>query len=139
MVRRTGPHTLALVSTQGALIPVRLEADDVPEGAPSYHPFYKSCVIGSAFRSAELRFKTGDRITFPAMTVEVTRVNGRGLPVEATFTFIESLDSARYHWIFWDSPAGHYAPFTPPRVGEQVRLVGPLFAGLGFVLNPPIH
>jgi len=139
VVRRTGSHTLVLVSTHGSLIPVRLEAGDVPADAPAIHPFYKSCVISSAFRSAELRFKPGDMITFPAMTVEVTRVNGRGLPVEATFTFIESLDSARYHWVFWDSLAGHYAPFTPPRVGEHVRLVGPLFAGLGLALNPPIH
>ncbi|MEI6167590.1 MAG: hypothetical protein WCS52_10370 [bacterium] len=129
VVRRTGSRTLVLVASHGALIPVRLEADDVPPGAPSRHPFYKSCVIGSAFRSAQLRFKPGDRITLPAMTVEVDCVNGRGLPVEATFTFVESLDSARYHWVFWDSLAGHYAPFTPPRVGEQVCLVGPLVAG----------
>jgi len=129
VVRRTGTHTLVLVSAQGSLIPVRLAADDMPPGAPAMHPFYKSCVIGSAFRSAENRFTAGERVTLGAMMVEVNRVNDRGLPVEATFTFNEPLDSLRYHWVFWDSRASRYAPFTPPPVGDQMRLAGPLFDG----------
>lgn len=127
VVRRTGTHTLVLVSAQGSLIPVRLEAREVPPDAPDVHPFYKSCVIGSAFRSAELRFTPGEHVKLSAITVEVIRVNERGLPVEVTFKFNESLDSIRYHWVYWDSREGHYAPFTPPRVGDQMRLAGPLF------------
>ncbi|MEI8121629.1 MAG: hypothetical protein WCI20_06230 [bacterium] len=129
VARRMGTHALMLISAQGALIPARLEGADVPSGAPYYNSIYKNSVIGSAFRSLEVRFMPGDRVTFPSMTVDVIRVNERGLPVEATFTFKESLDSARYHWVFWDSRTGHYALFTPPRVGEEMRISSPFSAG----------
>jgi len=60
------------------------------------------------------------------MTVVVDRVNDLGFPTEATFTFDRSLDDASYHWVVWDTALGAYAPFTPPGVGEQRRLGGPL-------------
>ncbi len=59
------------------------------------------------------------------MTVDVNRVNARGLPSEATFTFERSLDDARYRWVFWNGAHGRYAPFTPPRLGEERPLPGP--------------
>jgi hypothetical protein len=78
------------------------------------------------FRAEGLRFALGDGTALTGMTVVVDRVNDRGLPMETTFTFDRSLDDVRYHWVFWDTAHGRYAPFTPPRVGEQTRLPGPL-------------
>jgi hypothetical protein len=60
------------------------------------------------------------------MTVVVDRVDDRGHPTEATFQFEVSLDDVRHRWVFWDSAAGRYAPFTPPRLGEELRILGPL-------------
>jgi hypothetical protein len=58
--------------------------------------------------------------------VTVNRVDGRGHPTEATFTFERPLDDTRYHWVFWDRAQGRYAPFMPPPLGEDQRIPGPL-------------
>jgi hypothetical protein len=126
LARRTGTNTLTLVSQDGPLIPARPRTSDLPCGAPFRHDLYKGRMIGTAFRAEVLRFEPGRRTALPGMTVVVDRVDDRGRPTEATFTFERSLDAPRYRWVFWDCAQGRYAPFTPPRVGEERRIPGPL-------------
>jgi hypothetical protein len=126
VVRRTGANTLWLVSQDGPLIPTRPRRVDLPPGSPLRHDLYKVRLICTAFRAEALRLESGDRTALPGMTVVVDRVDDRGHPTEATFQFEVSLDDVRHRWVFWDSAAGRYAPFTPPRLGEELRILGPL-------------
>jgi hypothetical protein len=126
VVRRTGTNTLRLVSQDGPLIPTRPRRADLPPGSPLRHDLYKVRLICTAFRAEALRFESGDRTALPGMAVAVDRVDDRGHPTEAAFQFEHSLEDARYRWVFWDSAAGRYAPFTPPRLGEERRIPGPL-------------
>jgi hypothetical protein len=126
VVRRTGTNTLTLVSEDGPLIPTRPRTSDLPRGAPFRHDLYKSRMISMAFRAEALRFESGARTVLPGMAVVVDRVDDRGHPTGATFRFERSLDDARYRWVFWDSTQGRYALFSPPRLGEERRILGPL-------------
>jgi hypothetical protein len=126
LVRRTGTNTLTLVAQDGPLIPTRPRTSDLPRGAPFRHELYKGRMICTAFRVESLRFAPGARTELPGMTVAVDRVDDRGLPTEATLTFAHPLDDGRYRWVFWDSVSGRYAPFPPPRLGEERRIPGPL-------------
>jgi len=123
---RTGTNTLVETSTHGPLIPARPRRGDMPPGTPFYHDLYKESLNSSCFRPEEIGFSPGDNVVVPCMTVVVDRVNSRGFPTQATFTFARSLDDAGYHWVYWDSAQGLYSLFTPPRVGEQIRIAGPL-------------
>lgn len=128
--RRIETNTLVLVSANGPLVPVRPKSASLPFDAPLRHPLYKSFVISSAFRAEGVGFAPGDRIALPGMTVTVDRLDQHGLPMEVTITFARSLNDARYHWVFWDSAKVHYALFTPPTLGAEMWLPGPL---------PPCH
>ncbi|MEI6787151.1 MAG: hypothetical protein WCL49_01610 [bacterium] len=123
---RTETNTLVVISAHGPLIPTRPRTGDIPPSAPLHHELYKVSRFASTFRSEAIGFSPGDKVAVPCMTVIVDRVNGRGFPTQATFTFTHSLDDADYHWVFWDSAQGSFALFTPPHVGEQIRIAGPL-------------
>lgn len=126
LVRRTATNTLEITAVNDVLIPARVRAVDLPAGAPRQHPLYKSSVINTAFREEGLRFAPGDRTLLPGMSVEILRVNARGLPAAARFTFAQPLDSPRYHWVYWDAARARYLPWHPPAVESEQTLPGPL-------------
>jgi len=69
--------------------------------------------------------QAGQRIVLPRMTVELMRVDDRGLPVEAAFDFPVPLEDPSLQWIYWDWQRHDYAVFRVPDVGETVTLAGP--------------
>jgi hypothetical protein len=97
----------------------------LPPGSPWRHDLFKIRLICTAFRAEALRFEPGDHTALPGMRVVIDRVDDRGHPTAATFRFACSLDDARFRWVFWDSAAGRYTTFTPPRLGEERRIPGP--------------
>jgi len=62
----------------------------------------------------------GDEVELSGMTVTVTDLAANGGPAAAEFVFDEPLESPSYLWMRWDAQG--CAPFSPPRVGETVRL-----------------
>jgi hypothetical protein len=60
------------------------------------------------------------------MTVELTRVDERGLPVEAAFDFPVPLEDASLQWVYWDWQVNDYVLFRLPPIGKTVTLAGPL-------------
>lgn len=125
-VHRTGTNEVTVVSLSGPLCPARPRPEDLPSGAPWIHGQYKAVLYGSAFREETAGFRVGDGVALPGMAVRVDRVDDRRLPWKATFSFDRALEDARYRWVFWDAARGRYAVFTVPRVGETLRLAGPL-------------
>jgi hypothetical protein len=79
----------------------------------------------SDVRGPDQPMRVGQRIVLPRMTVEITRVDERGLPVEATFDFPVPLEDASLCWLYWDWHRRRYAAFCVPEVGASVTLAGP--------------
>lgn len=62
----------------------------------------------------------GQQIRLEGMTVTVTRTNAAGRPEEASFRFDRPLEDPGLQWFQWKD--GRYARFTPPGIGQSVRL-----------------
>lgn len=65
-------------------------------------------------------FAVGDHFAWREVSIEVTRVNGDGVPIEARFAFPEALENASFCWIQWQGRT--FAPWTVPQIGETVAL-----------------
>jgi hypothetical protein len=67
-----------------------------------------------------MRSQAGDVVDVPGMHVEVERVGEGGIPSTVRFRFDVPLEDAQLVWQHWDH--GHFVPFVPPAVGQQVIL-----------------
>ncbi len=76
-------------------------------------------------RSSGQPMRAGQRLVLPRMSVEVLRVDERGLPVEAAFDFPVPLEDASLQWIYWDWQRRDWAVFPVPQIGASVTLAGP--------------
>jgi len=62
-------------------------------------------------------------VELTGMTIEVLKVNDRGIPKEIAFQFDRPLEDPSLRWVVFQ---GHgYKPFLPPRPGERVMIAGP--------------
>jgi hypothetical protein len=115
-VTRTQPCRLVIRALSRSLL-------DCPDhGGLDYVFFYQAL---SDVRSPDQPMRAGQRIVLPRMTVEVTRVDERGLPVEAAFDFPAPLEDPSLQWLYWDWPSRDYRVFRLPKVGETAILEGP--------------
>ncbi len=71
-------------------------------------------------RSLATPFFAGSVIGLPGMTVTLTEVTPDHLPAEALFHFDKPLEDPGFVWECWTRDG--YAPWSPPAVGETVRL-----------------
>ena len=69
--------------------------------------------------------KTGERILFKDIDVEVLSTTQDGLPKEASFTFTVPLDDPSHKWLVWNWNKMAYEPFEIPEIGETVKITGP--------------
>jgi hypothetical protein len=64
-------------------------------------------------------------VTLSRTNVEVTAVDGRGLPAEVVFRFDQDLDAANLTWARWTAGRDgrpRFAPMAPPAIGARVRV-----------------
>ena len=83
-----------------------------------------------AFRTANLaiaapKCKQGDLYEVGGLSVEVLKVDPENLPIRVAFRFDTSLDSADFHWLWFDWQTITYQPFKIPAIGQGVTLSGP--------------
>jgi len=117
---------LEVVRTQPQRLVVRALSQSLLD-SPSYaglHFVFFYRALGDV-RSADQPMQAGQRIVLPRMTVEVMRVDERGLPVEAAFDFPTALEDPSLQWIYWDWRRRDWAVFPVPKLGETVPLAGP--------------
>jgi len=77
------------------------------------------------FRSPGAPLAPGARVNLPGTSVEVTAVDGRGLPNEVVFRFDDDLDSAKFTWAHWTAGLDgrpRFALMAPPAIGARVRV-----------------
>lgn len=121
-----GFGALEVVRTQPRRLVVRALSRNLLD-CPSYEGlhfvlFYRAlCDV----RGSGQPMQAGQRIVLPRMTVEVMRVDERGLPVEAAFDFPIPLEDPSLQWIYWDWQRREYAVFPVPKIGATMTLAGP--------------
>jgi hypothetical protein len=81
---------------------------------------YLSHAGDEVFRDRAHGMALGERVVLADMTVEVTALTEDGRPAEAAFWFPVPLEHPSLRWLQFRD--GVYRPFTPPAVGEQVRI-----------------
>jgi hypothetical protein len=79
------------------------------------------------YRADSSALARGARVALSEMTVRVSAVNADQRPAAADFEFREPLRSARYLLLRYEH--GWLVPFTPPPVGQRVRLPRESFFG----------
>jgi hypothetical protein len=114
-------RTLRLAS---AATPVEVSRPDArtlvlrPEGGLFPDP------LNRVFRGEDAPMASGERVVLGLATIEVRAVTKDGRPAEVAFSFTLPLDDPSLRWLAWrrEGDGGRYVPFTPPAIGESVRL-----------------
>ncbi len=115
-VVRTQPQRLVVRALSQGLL-------DCPSYAGLHFVFFYRALC--EVRGSDQPMQPGQRIVLPRMTVEVMRVDERGLPVEAAFDFAVPLEDPSLQWIYWDWRRRDYVVFPVPKIGATVTLAGP--------------
>ena len=117
-LQRTDPHTL-IVRPELGFLP--------PPGTPtanSRHPnidfVYAHQRLDRLFRGEQHRMRLGHRVEVTGVSIEVTALTDDGRPSEVAFRFSVPLEDPALRWV--RSERNRYLPFTPPAVGDTVRL-----------------
>jgi len=113
-------HMRILASSQYG--PVEVERIDEMTITVRPRGGYLVTVLDRLFRDDQDPFSVGEKITLTGMTVEVTELTDEGRPAEAAFTFSVGLEDVSLRWLQYKE--GKYIPFSPPAVGESVKLPG---------------
>jgi hypothetical protein len=115
---RPYPKRVRVLSSSGAATELtRIDERTLvvrPEGG------FLSRILDSGFRSKDDPFTLGQRIELPEVTVEITAPTDDGRPAEVTYHFKVPLEHGSLRWLYWNGE--RYAPFTPPDIGESIRL-----------------
>lgn len=81
------------------------------------------------FRGPAHSFSVGYSVRLSGLTIEVLSVTSQGMPDEVRFRFDVPLEDPSLVWVDWEGDLhmyvnldGRYHPFTPPKVGESVRI-----------------
>jgi hypothetical protein len=85
-----------------------------PDGGYLLRPF------DQLYRGVHHPLALHERVQLTEVTVEITELTDDGRPAEATFRFDVPLEDPSHYWLQWTH--GAYRPFTPPAVGDTVRL-----------------
>lgn len=119
-VTRSGDRSLVIRPRHGFLpVPGRATDGDLSSMLESSYIFH---YLDRLFWDRSSPFHVGQRIRLAALTVEVTQIDAAGLPLEARFDFDVALDDPSLCWFV--GRRGRFIPFTPPAVGETVRIPG---------------
>jgi len=81
---------------------------------------YLKWIFDRLFRDEQHLMSLGDQVVLTGMTAEVTALTGDGRPAEVTFRFAVPLEDPSLRWLCWRE--GAFVPFTPPAVGQTVKL-----------------
>jgi hypothetical protein len=79
----------------------------------------------SDFRAAQDRFKPGEALPLPGLSVTVESLDTEGHPVEILYRFDTPLTEPSRSWLRWDWQLERYESFDLPAVGQTLTLKGP--------------
>jgi hypothetical protein len=114
-VHRTDDQTL-VIQSHGPNI---FSCDNVG----SFHAAYALSAFSRL--SGQRQFHPGDRYQLDGLTVEILALDAAQLPSRVAFHFDAPLDSAAFHWTWFDWRTWSGQPFQVPAIGQMVTLGGP--------------
>ena len=126
-IRRTGPNTL-VVKTEGG------DFFSCEQHSP-LHFAYLFSEFNTLFRGDNFAYKLNDKVTLPRLTIEVTAVDEKAMPIELSFTFASSLDDPALCWYQFDWYSRSYLSFVVPAIGEEKQIPGPPPSSLSESMN----
>jgi len=124
-VTRLDAHTVAVRPEYGYLLPPGELVGGKRDIFPLAHLSYASEYGDGFFRSGAFPMTLGQQVELTGMRAEVTALTGDGRPLEARMRFARPLEDPSLKWLQWDWERNAYVPFTPPAIGETVRVSGP--------------
>ncbi len=83
---------------------------------------YLRFILDSLFRDDRHPFRTGDRVDIAGMRAEIISLTADRRPYEVAFTFDVPLEDSSLRWLQYKD--GDFVPFSPPSVGQTIRLEG---------------
>jgi hypothetical protein len=77
--------------------------------------------------------QAGQTVLLPDLEIKVLELTPDNRPATVSFKFKVPLEDSSLIWFQWDGE--HYQPFTPPLIGQTVRLepVSPFSNALSFL------
>jgi hypothetical protein len=124
-VLRADDKTL-IVQSKG---PNLFSCDDVGPVNPVYFAGLLTALLGDP------QCKPGDRYVVDSLTAEILATDASNSPSRVAFHFTTSLDSAHFHWLWFDWGALCEMPFGLPAVGQSVTIPGPRTAEWAHAMN----
>ena len=117
---------LQLTRVDQTTLNIRAKSGNILSGRERkpFHLVYLYQTFNEGFRRRKFPMHAGDKVVLPRLTVEVLKVDDKGLPVEITCRFAAPLDDASLRWLAWDWHDKSYLPFTVPALGQTVELKG---------------
>lgn len=85
---------------------------------------YFSLASDMLFRARRYPLRLGEEVVLTGMTIEIIALNELGFPEEVSFRFSVPLEDGSLRWLHWIE--GSFVPFTPPAIGETLRLAAPV-------------
>ena len=85
---------------------------------------YFSLASDLLFRARRYPLRQGQQVVLTGVTIEVAGLNELGFPEEVNFRFSVPLEDDSLRWLQWIE--GSFVPFTPPAIGETLKLAAPV-------------
>ncbi len=85
---------------------------------------YLTWIFDRLFRNERHPMVLGQRVALTGLTIEVTALTEDGRPAEAAFRFAVPLEDPSLRWRQWKDR--DFVPFTPPPVGDSIKLYAEL-------------
>jgi hypothetical protein len=122
-ITRTDSRTLVLRPEGGWLARPGEHLSARGSTPPWIHLNYLLQLLDRLVRDDSHPMSPGQRVVLTGMTIEVTSLTPDRRPAEARFHFDVPLEDASLRWLQWKDDG--YMPFTPPPIGDTVRLPAP--------------
>jgi hypothetical protein len=114
---RTGNRSILLEAKDGNLLQIEQQSE------LHFVNFFEQ--FNALFRSERFGMHAGEKVALPRLTVEVTAVDGKGLPTQVLFNFAVSLEDSSLRWVWFNWEDGCYHPFEVPAISENAEIPGP--------------
>lgn len=125
-VTRVDTHTVMVRPEHGYLVPAGMGVWENQGALPPLHYVYMYQLLEKFFRSNSFPMPRGRQVELTGIRVEVIELTEDGRPLGAQIRFTRPLEDASLKWLQWNWRENGYVSFTPPAIGETVRLPGPL-------------
>jgi hypothetical protein len=123
-VTRVDEYTVSVRPDHGYFLHPH-QSHQTAEPIPYLHPVNFFGILDRTYRGSASPIVPGQRFHTPGLTAEIVSVTDDGRPAEALLRFDVPLGDPTLYWTKWDWESFSYSRFSPPSLGQTVRIPGP--------------